>query len=71
MKTFNHLYGDNDPRQLHQMNYLTALHTKILWSKQLIDDLQEIPMMERPMSRINDCLQSQSFNRALINEYKD
>ncbi len=71
MHNFNYLYGDYNPRKLHQMNYLEALHTKIELSKQLIVELQELPMSTRPMSRISDSLSSQRFNRALVNEYKD
>lgn len=74
MKTSEYLYGKHfDGILLREMSYASALHRKLLWSQELIEELNDAPLMERDMRRINDSLNAQKFNKALLDEcyYKE
>jgi len=69
VKDSTYLYGDNfDSVVLRDLNYVSALRRKILWSKELIDELLEVSYTERDMRRVNDSLKAQKYCNALIDE---
>ncbi len=61
-------YYDVDGVIFKDMNYIECLELKIELSKILIDKIQDVPYMYRDFYRLGKSLDSQKFNRELINE---
>jgi len=69
MKSSEYLYGSNfDAVTLRELNYISALRRKIIWSMELVDSLIDVHHSNRDMRRINDSLNAQKFCNALIDE---
>ena len=67
MRTSEHLYGKNYDRQFVQEN-LSVNYRKIIWAKELIIELQDVPVETRDFKRIYDVVKSIDFNQKIIDE---
>lgn len=67
MKKSEYLYGKNyDYAYIRE--HLTGNYRRIEWAKELLEELNEVPLMERDLRRINDVLEAIKFNQRIINE---
>ncbi|MCI4436937.1 MAG: hypothetical protein JHC33_09045 [Ignisphaera sp.] len=72
MKNSIYLYGSNfDSKTLRELNYVSALHRKIEWATETINEILTHDLMIRDFKRINDITKAISFNRKLIQECYD
>lgn len=68
MKQSEWLYGVNfAPRDLQELTYIQALHRKILWARELREELLLEPYAIHAQ-RVNDISKAIKFNEALIDE---
>lgn len=70
MKTSEYYYGVKG-HTFKDMSYIDALGYKIECARELINVLQEKPIYDRDIKRINDILKSIRFNKELIYETED
>ena len=69
MRDSQFLYGDDfDATALRELTIEQYLWRKIHASEELVELLQQKPLYERDMFRINLSLQSQRHNRKLLDE---
>ena len=68
MRESQYLYGEHyDVDTLKQLHYPNALLRKILWSKELLDELLKEPYADNN-NRINAICKAMKFNQALYDE---
>lgn len=67
MKDSNHLYVV-EAGEWHQLPYKEALEKKIQLGRDLVIELQEVPIMQRNDSRIYDAIKAIKHNANLLKE---
>jgi len=67
MKPSSYLYGDLDVTELRELPYVSALHKKNIYAKELLEALFKLPYSDNNV-RINDICKAIAFNEVLIKE---
>ena len=70
MRSSEYYYGKYYNKEVVKF-HLAPFYLKILWAKDLIDDLMLEPIETRDFKRINDCMQAIKFNQRIIDEAFD
>lgn len=68
MRDTEYLYGELDMTEIRELAYIQALLRKNNYARELIDQLLEVPYLDRDNLRIKEIGKAIKFNESLIQE---